>query len=157
MTSVFRHEEGSAEAGCGPQRAARLRVRLQTIQVCICLNPAAHSPCSPRDDEKAVSIEAGQSLIPWMGDSSLRIDRSLATGHQAKLLYFCTAALLHCCTAALLYCCTAVLLHCCTAVLLHCCTAVLLYCCTATLPLRRSRPPRNDSRRNSACLLKSPA
>jgi len=29
-----------------------------------------------RDDQKAINIEAGEHLIPWMGDSSLRIDRS---------------------------------------------------------------------------------
>ena len=28
-----------------------------------------------RDDEKAVSLESGAHLIPWMGDSSIKIDR----------------------------------------------------------------------------------
>ena len=30
-----------------------------------------------RDDQKAESIERGDHLIPWMGDSTLRIDRCL--------------------------------------------------------------------------------
>ena len=28
-----------------------------------------------RDDDKAVSLEAGSHLIPWNGDSSIKIDR----------------------------------------------------------------------------------
>ena len=28
-----------------------------------------------RDDEKALDVESGNHLIPWMGDSSLKIDR----------------------------------------------------------------------------------
>jgi len=38
-----------------------------------------------RDDQKAISIEAGESLIPWMGDSSLRIDRYDGRGHLYNL------------------------------------------------------------------------
>ena len=30
-----------------------------------------------RDDQKAASIEKGEHLIAWMGDSSLHIDRLL--------------------------------------------------------------------------------
>ena len=28
-----------------------------------------------RDDSKALSLETGDHLIPWMGDSSIKIDR----------------------------------------------------------------------------------
>ena len=30
-----------------------------------------------RDDEKALAIDAGEHLIPWMGDESNKIDRSV--------------------------------------------------------------------------------
>jgi len=30
-----------------------------------------------RDDDKALEIDAGAHLIPWMGDESLKIDRSV--------------------------------------------------------------------------------
>ena len=32
-----------------------------------------------RDDEKAMFIDRGQHLIPWMGDNSVMIDRSVVT------------------------------------------------------------------------------
>ena len=38
-----------------------------------------------RDDEKAVSLESGDHLIPWMGDSSIKIDRYDGRGHLYKL------------------------------------------------------------------------
>lgn len=31
-----------------------------------------------RDDDKAKMIDQGKHLIPWMGDSTLRIDRSVS-------------------------------------------------------------------------------
>jgi len=34
-----------------------------------------------RDDEKALDVESGNHLIPWMGDSSLKIDRYDGRGH----------------------------------------------------------------------------
>jgi len=41
-----------------------------------------------RDDERALSIESGNSLIPWMGDPSLRIDRYDGRGHLPQLAPF---------------------------------------------------------------------
>jgi len=41
-----------------------------------------------RDDERALSIERGNSLIPWMGDPSLRIDRYDGRGHLPQLSPF---------------------------------------------------------------------
>ena len=38
-----------------------------------------------RDDQRALSIEAGDHLIPWMGDNSLRIDRYDGRGHLYNL------------------------------------------------------------------------
>ena len=38
-----------------------------------------------RDDQRALSIEAGDNLIPWMGDNSLRIDRYDGRGHLYNL------------------------------------------------------------------------
>jgi len=38
-----------------------------------------------RDDEKALSIERGSHLIPWMGDPSLKIDRYDGRGHLHRL------------------------------------------------------------------------
>jgi len=38
-----------------------------------------------RDDDKAVSLESGDHLIPWMGDSSLKIDRYDGRGHLYNL------------------------------------------------------------------------
>ena len=35
-----------------------------------------------RDDEKAMYIDRGQHLIPWMGDNSVMIDRSVATNRS---------------------------------------------------------------------------
>ena len=33
-----------------------------------------------RDDERAMFVDRGQHLIPWMGDSSIMIDRSVVRG-----------------------------------------------------------------------------
>ena len=38
-----------------------------------------------RDDQRALSVEAGDHLIPWMGDPSLRIDRYDGRGHLHNL------------------------------------------------------------------------
>ena len=38
-----------------------------------------------RDDQRALSLEAGDHLIPWMGDNSLRIDRYDGRGHLYNL------------------------------------------------------------------------
>jgi len=38
-----------------------------------------------RDDSKALSLETGDHLIPWMGDSSIKIDRYDGRGHLYSL------------------------------------------------------------------------
>lgn len=38
-----------------------------------------------RDDEKALKQEQGRQLIPWMGDASIMIDRSVPSNPPARL------------------------------------------------------------------------
>lgn len=38
-----------------------------------------------RDDEKALKQEQGRHLIPWMGDASIMIDRSVPSNPPARL------------------------------------------------------------------------
>lgn len=46
-----------------------------------------------RDDEKALYIDQGKHLIPWMNDESLKIDR---------LVYYCSTFVLVICIKVLL-------------------------------------------------------
>ncbi|XP_054279710.1 protein suppressor of white apricot isoform X2 [Macrosteles quadrilineatus] len=41
-----------------------------------------------RDDEKALEMDQGKHLIPWMGDETLKIDRYDARGHLSEVSQF---------------------------------------------------------------------
>lgn len=42
-----------------------------------------------RDDEKALYIDQGKHLIPWMGDETLKIDRLVLVKYSNELTFFC--------------------------------------------------------------------
>lgn len=64
MSILFQHDENVTETPIGTEKHQDLLIFGYHCKLF-------------RDDDRALAIDAGEHLIPWMGDQSLKIDRSV--------------------------------------------------------------------------------